>query len=151
MSREIKFRGKRVDNGEWIYGSLINNTFQTNDGKILMYIIDDDMEYDCWEHIAEQLEDYEVIPESVGQYTGMKESRNLIGEYDKKDIYEGDIIQEDGWDDLYLVKYDDYKFIAKKLGRGNGDIFTRHNKDLDNILWAVIVGNKTDNPELLKN
>lgn len=108
MDREIKFRGKRVSDGKWIYGSLINNTFQTNDGKILMYIIDDDMEYDCWEHIAEQLEDYEVIPETVGQYTGLNDSTRTE-EYPKGiEIYENDTVSLTGcrYDTAKIVWFD---------------------------------------------
>lgn len=83
------------------------------------------------------------------QYTGLKEDKNSTVEFDRKEIYEGDIIKEDGWDDLYLVEFEDCKFVAIKIRKPNGDIFTRHNKDLDCVLWAVVVGNKYENPELL--
>lgn len=57
--REILFRAKRLDNGEWIYGDLLTPT--------------DIM--DIWE-ISENTgmgDRYEIDPETVGQYTGLKD------------------------------------------------------------------------------
>lgn len=79
MNRIIKFRGKRVDNGEIVFGDLIHG----QGGKSgRMYILPQTRFYppDC-----NNLDGYEVIPETVGQ---------LIGSTDKngKEIYEWDVV-----------------------------------------------------------
>lgn len=73
MSREILFRGKRVDNGEWMYGSLV----QYANG---LRVIHQNGERHPLKSVAG------VIPETVGQYTGKDTS-------DGQRIFQGDKFQ----------------------------------------------------------
>ena len=54
MNRTIKFRGKRIDNGQWVYGDLVQCAHD-----ILILPINTG-----WTH-------HKVIPETVGQFTGL--------------------------------------------------------------------------------
>lgn len=132
--REIKFRGKRISNGKWLYGDLMHDTV----GGCYIFPID------C----AALYKEYAILPETIGQYTGLKDKND-------KEIYEGDIVLTPFVDPIFgdmvgedscekrQVKFNDGSFVVDE---GDGFIyvecFTRNNH-------IEICGNIHDNPELL--
>lgn len=148
MNREILFRGKRIDNGEWIEGSLITDVFYTEkDHKSIPYILNADMaEYDCFEDFDEYNGIYAVDEKTICQYTGLTDKNG-------KKIFEGDIIG-------YVEIYGEVKFGLHESNwqndKYNQGFFVTFPKDslLRNELgfWrnkVVVVGNVYDNLELL--
>jgi hypothetical protein len=81
--REIIFRGKRIDNGEWVYGTvefhLIDGDLTKTKQRALISYEDMDVIGKVYRYA------FEVIPETVGQFTGFYDRT-------KEPIYEGDIL-----------------------------------------------------------
>ena len=133
--REILFRGKRLDNGEWAYGFFVK-MFGA------YHIIDKDDENTA----------YEVTKETVGQYTGLKDKNGNL-------IFEGDLIDPfDDEIDKMVVKCHHGQFLLRLYGyrgymaeygweeEGNYGCFeaeplSSYGDDIE------IIGNIHDNPE----
>jgi uncharacterized phage protein (TIGR01671 family) len=138
MKREIKFRGKSVDNNEWVYGDLIH----IGNGCIIYQGSQSDYEITNRTDVAIELFDDEVSvvrPETLGQFTGLRDKSG-------KEIYEGDIVECNG--DICKVMYSNHYagFALDKKGwlylHFFGEAFS--NKD------CLVIGNIHDNIELLK-
>ena len=143
--REIKFRAKTIDTGAWVFGSLVKQPTGEFIGSET-YIQSNTCKWDKWI----------VAPETVGQYTGLK---NSVG----TEIYEGDILGgyphgtakvcwSDEWGCWETVSIDSEPVETEV----NGAIFTTNSNGLlaNDLIdcspeWKVI-GNVFDNKELLK-
>lgn len=135
MKREIKFRGKRLDNGEWVVGSLLQDDYGT------CMIVEFADHHEQW---------HEVDPETVGQFTGLKDKN---GKY----IYEGDIIEcvdSHGKPVRHFVEFCERRGYYAQYFAGHsplpayeaGPIY----QDYIDEFGKYVIGNIHDNPELLK-
>lgn len=125
--REILFRGKRNDNGEWVYGYFVSQGKES-------YIFEQE-EVDKGIDLGGYLDCCqmrEVIPETVGQYVGLRDR-------DGKKIFEGDILESP----------------VKRVDQKYGHMIVI--KDIRECKFAAlyvaeyrVIGNVYDNPELLE-
>lgn len=135
--REILFRGKRIDNGEWVEGYLVPITINCYD-KGYEIIESDGIEYDELDGYNPLFSSFRVYPETVGQYTGLTDKNG-------KRIFEGDIVifkTTNYHFEPCVVEYhnDVAQFVVSKNGRSY--------PMADDFSYEVI-GNIHDNPELI--
>ena len=119
MERIIKFRGKHISTGEWIFGSHYDDC---GEEYILPNIVGSAIDY----------EDYQVDPNTVGQFTGAKDKNG-------NDIFEGDIVH---WKSPYRHSFTKAVGHDDAYGRFTPmDIFMGYD--------CEVLGNIYDNPEML--
>lgn len=157
--REILFRGKRSDNGKWVKGYL----YITHIGAHEIGSYDAEINIERFT--------FDVIPETVGQYTGLTDKNG-------KRIFEGDIVKivdfqmgcvvyECGAFGIAVKPYIDWNYldseIAEITGCNNSPDFCRNDNfiSLWELMWnynqeenscdvVQVIGNIHDNPEILK-
>ena len=131
--REILFRGKRIDNGEWVFGSY---AFEPRRKGAFGQIISD-LDHERHYIVSKKNYEYwEIIPETVGEYTGLTDKNG-------KKIFEGDIMS-DG-DDTYKVVFDEGVFQVENSHYITGLYVAIHIDKIDEVIGTIY-----DNPELLE-
>ena len=142
--REILFRGKRIENGEWVYGCYVNQ-----ENKHIIF-----EKESTWHHYIDK--------NTLGQYTGLKDKNGTK-------IFEDDIVEvtikyeEYDWDGKYK-KYTQ-KLIGKVIYEKNAFVINSKTRTLDFIdkkyveiqrdgityyYTYKVIGNIHDNSELLE-
>ena len=119
--RTIKFRGRKINSSEWVYGSLLN----CQDPEIR------------W---SDEVNGFAYVDhETVGQFTGLTDIEG-------KEIYEGDIAEDENSIRRIIQYYDGcFKFHSEPLSNYLIDKFNPVRK-----LSLKVIGNIHDNPELIK-
>lgn len=126
--REILFRGKDADSGLWCYGDL---TYSRDRKPYIRF----------WAHNGYLVR--EVMPETVGQFTGFVDKN-------KKRIFEDDILAS-RYDDEFPdnISYELVKWSGNGWYTGDGTPDEDLNQNMLND-YSVLAGNIWDNPELLE-
>ena len=134
QKRTIKFRGKREDNGEWVYGA-----FYPIKDEPVYFIINNCKSID-FDDDDTTFNGYKVQKKSVGQFTGLHDKNG-------KEIYEGEILYNNDREEYCIVKYSKEKamFIVKYLE--SNDEFPLW-ESISNLCYSV--GSIYENPELLE-
>ena len=137
--REILFRGKRVNNGRWVYGGIV--PLDADSGYVF---INESFLSESTLPVHELVKNYMHLVDTatVGQYTGLKDKNG-------KKIFEGDICQYKKTGRTVLVAWHGTMagFVWNKKEDSSlydfGELFRVHDK-------YEVIGNIHDNPELLK-
>ena len=125
----IKFKAKRLDNGEWCEGYFYEENGNT-------YIIENRQK----ESMLNRNVTHQVVSKTVCQFTGLKDCKG-------REVWEGDILQDvDDSDIKYVVIFAEGTFFAQKEGLYTGIPLHECVGSLGNdvITYAKVVGNKFD-------
>ena len=143
--RDILFRGKRIDNGEWVEGDFIAPYFISPYQNSELYINGTYVNGKSVDGIVwGQGTFYRIVPPTVGQYTGLKDKNG-------KRIFEGDIIK---WD--YAYNEGKYYQVRYDVGGACFSASREHNGDNTSTIfyndeqYVEVIGNIHDNQELLE-
>ena len=142
MNERYLYRGKRKDNGEWVAGYLIqgNNTYIVTPEAIYYMVV-------SISYIA-SVEFVEVLPETVGQCTGLKDKNGKL-------IFEGDIAKFRRFENNYIGKIifnhktAGFEFWWNIVAGAYGEKAT-YTANLSVCDEIEVFGSVHDNPELLE-
>lgn len=134
--REILFRGKRTNDGKWVYGHLIESDTYTHQ---IFIVTEANWESSDKSFDFLDTDVYEVLPETVGQYTGLTDKNG-------NKIFEGDILKASYFDWKYVVEWDEDngRFLGFTIESERKIAYVRRKPK------SEIIGNIHDNPELLE-
>lgn len=143
MEDRYLFRGKRIDTGEWVEGSLVTGVFFRLGQEIPYMFCPNLADYDCFEDFSEENGIFEVEPSTICQCTGLKDKNGKL-------IWENDIIRDEHGNFYKAFWHDKYQFswICVK-----SDVFfigARWDLWSFTSLEIEVYGNIFDNPELLE-
>lgn len=150
MMREILFRGKRIDNGEWVEVQTLVVIHQDDNDLIFMPQHGEDVTADPMEGNDRALTSiygnyYQILPQTVGQYTGLTDKNG-------RKIFDGDIIKAaDSFPEysLMVIRAEGYGyFMDYYFGGEKHD--TEQIRGADWFLSDEVIGNVHDNSELLE-
>ena len=145
--REILFRGKREDNGEWVFGYPIYHFADCTakrKGKCVCNHNGELIGFIAWKDQEHEYGNVQVDPSTVGQHTGLADKNG-------RKIFEGDIIE---FVDIFnetvrgVVYWCNGAFCADCTTPDGNESF--HGIGYLPVECAHIIGNINDNPELLK-
>lgn len=154
--RDMFFTGKRKDNGEWVMSGNILR-LKAENGKDLVYIAKHDDEalvYSDSDMNLIALKDtvfYNVDPETVREYTGMRDCKRTEEYPEGQMIFEGDIVQFYGTYalEVYIENgHTKIRWFDTVTNRIETDLFFGY--DAEAYGECEVIGNIHDNPELLK-
>ena len=139
MNREIEFRGKRLDNGEWICGDLMHD----NHGGCYIYPLDS----------LGLFTENKVANDTVGQFTGLVDKKGVK-------IFEGDIVECVSWNEYFSKDGQPMEPFRRKMyvdfRKGGFKMIEPMPEPMKDNEWniicngdIVIIGNIHNNPELL--
>lgn len=144
MENRYLYRGKRIDTGEWVEGSLVTGVFFRLGQEIPYMFCPNLADYDCFEDFSEENGIFEVDPSTICQCTGLRGKNGKM-------IWENDILMayldEDHLEDVTYAKVE---------WNGFGWIIQENNSEdqeyLDDFVMEnyEVCGNTIDNPELLE-
>lgn len=121
--REIKFRGRQLSTGKWIYGDLVHD----NIGGFYVYPMD------C----NGLFRDNKVAAETIGQFTGLNDKNG-------NEIYEGDIVRCQRF--VYQVEYDNER-IASFFLRRKDDMYRHYFGEAMEADECEVIGTKFEKSE----
>ena len=141
--REVLFRGKQTDNGEWIYGDLRH--ISDWKGGYNPHIVDNTNGRN------NSVTGLEIIPETVGQYTGLTDKNGMK-------IFEGDIVKGIAYSVTkigVIVWIDEISSFGVRYAQNltaweNSSILRCVSMGKTDEFAAEVIGNIHDNPELLQ-
>jgi uncharacterized phage protein (TIGR01671 family) len=125
-AKEIEFRGINKETGKWIYGDLLRN--DAGDFAVMQPF---------GINRYNECSDNEIYPETLCQFTGMVDGGG-------NKIYENDILREKKTGKVVLIEWNGIEYGYRYAKNPFGYVFPNHTENFE------VIGNKWDNPELLK-